>query len=45
MQARQTANAVARGIYNDLAKQFERKAQEAIEPVPPALRKESRRAR
>jgi hypothetical protein len=29
-QARQTSDAVARGVYNDLAKQFDRKADQAL---------------
>jgi hypothetical protein len=29
-QARQTADAVARGVYNDLAAEFERRADEAL---------------
>jgi hypothetical protein len=29
-QARQTSNPVARGVYQDLAKQFERKADDAL---------------
>jgi hypothetical protein len=29
-QARQTSDGIARGVYNDLAEQFERKADEAL---------------
>jgi hypothetical protein len=40
-QARQTSDRIARGVYNDLAQQFERKADEALAEASPLVERRS----
>jgi hypothetical protein len=40
-QARQTSDPIAQGVYNDLAKQFELKAKEALTEASPLVERRS----